>query len=252
MNTKQINSKLIKEIKKFFLKNKKKNAVLGISGGIDSALCATLLVKALGPKNITALLMPAFHLTSKQNTMDAKKLVVLLGINYFTVPIDRFIAPFSHLAWKQSKRALQNLFARQRAVILYSFANTKNAIVCGTGNKSEILLGYFTKYGDGAADFFPIGDLFKTQVLQLAKYHKLPKEIIEKTPTAELFLGQSDEKDLGAKYSEIDKILFLKIKNQTTAQIQKKGHKKKIVQNILKKVNESKHKRETPTIIKIN
>jgi len=250
MKNVKLKTKLIKQIKHFFSKTNKTKAVLGLSGGVDSAVCAFLLSKALKPRNIIAILMPVKGVSSKKNTVDAKKLAQKLGINYFVVPLDRFIAPFSHLSWKSSKRAGQNLFARQRAVILYHFANSKNTLVCGTGNKSEILLGYYTKHGDGAADFFPLGGVYKTNVLKLAKNIDLPIEFIEKPPSAELWVGQTDEKEIGVTYEEIDDILMAIEKNKSKSQIIKLGHSKKSVDRIFLLIEQNKHKRERPPILK--
>ncbi|MBS3097742.1 NAD+ synthase [Candidatus Woesearchaeota archaeon] len=236
-------SNLIKGIRQYFEKNNLKKAVIGLSGGIDSSLSAFLVAKAIGPKNLLGLIMPEIGVSSKESTEYAKKLAELIGISYSIIPINSFLAPYKKsLKWKENKIAIINTKARTRANILYNYANTHNAIVIGTSNKSEMMLGYFTKYGDGACDLEVIGSLYKTEVYKLAKHLKLPKEIIERAPTAELFHGHTDEKELGAPYSEIDKIL---------KQVEKgKKPKGKLAGEILKRIKENEHKTKAIPIIK--
>lgn len=244
---------LVKEIRLFFSNAKKKKAVLGLSGGIDSALCAALLVKALGKKNVCALLLPFEGISSEQNLADAKNLAKKLGITPFAVKINEFAEPYSGLPWKQSKAVKANLLARIRAAILYNFANSTDSLVCGTGNKSEILLGYFTKYGDAAADFFPIGGLYKSQVRELAAQIGLPKEFLGKAPTAELWVGQTDEGEIGVKYAEIDQILRQAVEGgKTKRQIIAFGFPKKAVERVFFLMAASKHKRAPAPMLKIS
>ncbi|MBI2598014.1 MAG: NAD+ synthase [Candidatus Diapherotrites archaeon] len=251
MREKLLYKKLVKGIRRFFAKAGKKKAVIGLSGGIDSALCACLFVQALGKKNVFALLMPLKGISSKKNLLDAKKYAKKLGVRHFIIPIELFALPFLGLPWKRSNSASSNLFARLRAVILYDFANSSNAMVCGTGNKSELLLGYFTKYGDAAADFFPIGDLYKTDVRGIAKFLGIPKEFLEKAPTAELWVGQTDEGEIGAKYAEIDQILKLFVeKGKSRSKLLGFGFSRKKVERIMALHRQSRHKRELPPIIK--
>jgi len=242
-NMQKTYSNLIKGIRQYFEKNNLKKAVIGLSGGIDSSLSAFLVAKAIGPKNLLGLIMPEIGVSSKESTEYAKKLAELIGISYSIIPINSFLAPYKKsLKWKENKIAIINTKARTRANILYNYANTHNAIVIGTSNKSEMMLGYFTKYGDGACDLEVIGSLYKTEVYKLAKHLKLPKEIIERAPTAELFHGHTDEKELGAPYSEIDKIL---------KQVEKgKKPKGKLAGEILKRIKENEHKTKAIPIIK--
>jgi len=165
---------LISGIKDFFKKNNYQKAVLGLSGGIDSAVCAKLLADALGNENITALIMPEKDVTSKENIEDAQELADELNIKKEIIQIDPILQQFKELNWKQTRIAIMNTKARIRALILYNYANSNNALVAGTSNKSELMLGYGTKYGDLAADVYILGDFFKTKIVQLAYFLKIP------------------------------------------------------------------------------
>ena len=243
MNVKEIRKKITKGIKDYFRKNNIKKAVIGLSGGIDSSLSAKLVADAIGKKNVHGIIMPFKGLSSDENVKDAVDLCRLIGISHSIIYINNFIKDFEKLEW-QSKIAKMNTSSRIRAVILYHYANTHNALVIGTSNKTEILLGYFTKYGDGAVDIEVIGDLFKTEELKLARYLKIPEKIIQKTPTAELYHGQTDEEELGASYKDIDSILS-KIENK------QKLPKSKLVKKILKRIKDNEHKRNVPFLIKL-
>ena len=232
----KVHSKLVKGIKQYFRKAGIKKAVIGLSGGIDSALALKLTADAIGNDNVTALLMPERGLTKKVNVEDAVNLCGLLRVEYKIIPINSFLREFKKIkTWKQNKIALINTKSRVRALILYNYSNTHNALVIGTSNKTEIKLGYFTKYGDGACDIEVIGSLYKTEVWELAKYLGIPKSIIHKVPSAELFHGHTDEKEIGEKYSDIDLML--------------KG-KKKMSKKVKERIKENRHKMEEIHIIK--
>ncbi|MBI5412426.1 NAD(+) synthase [Candidatus Peregrinibacteria bacterium] len=194
-------------LKTFMKKTDKTHAVLGLSGGVDSVLTAKIAVEALGAKNVTALLMPNDRLTNPQNVTDASDWARALGIEFIIVPINHFLISYEELPWKPSLLADMNLNARVRATILYHFANAHDAIVLGTGNKTELALGYFTKYGDGACDVEVIGDLYKTDVWAMSKAIGVPKAIVEKIPSAELKESQTDEGEMGLSYPDADAIL---------------------------------------------
>ena len=233
---KKAHGKLVNGIKQYFTKAGIKKAVIGLSGGIDSALALKLVADAIGNDNITALLMPEKGLTKKANVEDGIELCELLKVKYKIIPINSFIKEFKKIkAWRQNKIASINTKSRVRALILYNYSNTHNAIVIGTSNKTELKLGYFTKYGDGACDIEVLGDLYKTQVWELSKYLEIPKNIIHKVPSAELFHGHTDEKEIGENYKNIDLML--------------KG-KKKMSKKVKDRIKENKHKSEEICIIK--
>ncbi|MFH1256372.1 MAG: NAD+ synthase [Candidatus Diapherotrites archaeon] len=250
MNAENTWKKLVKKTKNFFRKAGKKKAVLGLSGGIDSALALLVLKEALGAKNVFVLLMPEKGLTKEANMADAKKLAEKLGVKFKEIEISAILKPFKQLPWKQSRIAKANLKARSRMQVLYSYANSFNALVVGTGNKTELCLGYFTKHGDGACDVLPLGDLWKTEVRVLAKFKKLPETFLEKAPSAELFKGQTDEGEIGASYAEMDAALELLVEKRLSRQkILAAGVSGKTLSLVEKKMKESEHKRSMPEII---
>ncbi len=245
-----INKKLVNRIKNFFKSANKQKAVIGLSGGIDSALVCSLLVEAIGKQNVTALILPFNGVSSKENIQDAQNFAKKLGVKTILQEINSFSEPFSSLPWKQTNLSKTNTLPRLRAIILYNYANSNDCLVVGTGNKTELMLGYFTKYGDGAADFFPIGTLWKTKVYELAKERKLPIEFLEKTPTAELWVGQTDEKELGLTYKEMDEMLVKLVdKGKKVSELVKMGYSKDKLIHLNKLVSGSRHKRLTPPIL---
>ncbi|PIZ95107.1 MAG: NAD(+) synthetase [Candidatus Magasanikbacteria bacterium CG_4_10_14_0_2_um_filter_37_12] len=185
-----------------------KPVVIGLSGGIDSSLIAFLAVEALGADNVHAILSPASTNTAQDLEL-AQKIVSIFGLRSSVFNIEPILESFqkSTNLYKDQK-SLGNLKARTRMSILYGKANEINGIVLGTGNKTELTLGYFTKYGDGGVDLLPIGDLYKTDERELAKYLGVPQEIIDRPPTAGLWEGQTDEDEMGITYDVLDKILM--------------------------------------------
>ncbi len=245
----EIYDRLVKGVRDFFQKNNLKRGVLGLSGGVDSALTLKIAVDALGGDNITALLMPELGLTKQENIDHSKLLCQFLNVNCFYQPINSFLSDFTALPWRPTPHAHMNTKARIRSVILYNFANSENAIVLGTSNKSELLLGYGTKYGDLAADLEVIGDLLKTEVIKLADHIGLPLEIVNKTPSAELAPGQTDEEEIGATYSDLDKVLAKVLMNYSGQQCIEHGLPSALVQLVYQRVKQNRHKCELPFII---
>ena len=250
MDNQAVYKKLIDGIKDYFSKNNIKKAVVGLSGGIDSSLCAKLVADAIGKENVHGLIMPVMGLSSQENITDAVELCKLIGMSYSVVHIDRFLEGFEDLEWGQSKIAKMNSASRIRGVLLYNYANTHNALVIGTSNKTEILLGYFTKYGDGAVDIEVIGELFKTDEMELASFLGIPEKIITKVPTAELYHGQTDEEELGVPYEELDKILKFYVDGKSIEEIISNGFDRKIVENVIGMVKANEHKRNMPFVVK--
>ena len=235
-----------------FRESGRKGVVLGLSGGIDSALVAKLCADAIGPERVLALGLPDGK--GGKDMKDARRYAKSLGIEFRIVGI----GPIAASMEKRVKAsgvdlvAYGNLRARARMAVMYFVANTEGRVVMGTGNKSELLTGYFTLHGDGAADFLPIGDLYKTQVREMARYLALPPEIVEKVPTAGLWPGQTDEGELGISYDELDRILLgIELQLDPEAIAQKAGVPLDHVSYVQKLVTSSVHKRKMPLIPKV-
>ncbi|MXV60932.1 NAD+ synthase [Natronorubrum sp. JWXQ-INN-674] len=182
--------------------------VLGLSGGIDSTLTAYLAVDALGAENVHGLVLPS-TVSSDENMSDAERVAQMLEISYDVIEvepvIDALLAAYPEA--EGDRVAVGNARARVRGVLNYLVANHEDRLVLGTGNRSEAAVGYFTKYGDGAVDCHPIGNLYKAQVRQLARHVGVPEELAAKTPTAELWADQTDEDEMGMDYETLDSIL---------------------------------------------
>lgn len=246
-----IYTKIIASIHKYFKEKGFERAVIGVSGGIDSALCLKLTVDALSAENVTALLMPEKGVSSEENTVHAKTLCQFFKVEHFSIPINKFTTDYLSLPWRPENLAQMNTKARIRMVILYNFANTRNALVIGASNKSELLLGYGTKHGDLGADIQIIGDLFKEDVYKLAEHVGIPDEFIKKTPSAELYPSQSDEEELGMTYKEIDTILKKIEEGATRDDLIDKGLNANSVHKIFRLIDVNKHKIQPPYIISV-
>ena len=185
-----------------------KSVVIGLSGGIDSAVVTKLAIMALGKENVYALFMPELS-TPMEDFEHVRLLSNEFGISYETIDISPMIHSIRKIySEKMDAVALGNIKSRLRMLLWYGYANSKKSLVCGCSNKTELLIGYFTKYGDGGSDFMPIGDLYKTQVYQIAEHIGIPGPIIKKAPSAGLWKGQTDEKELGIPYEKLDRILY--------------------------------------------
>ncbi len=244
-----IKDKLVAFIKTKVEASGARGAAIGLSGGIDSALTAYLAVHALGSENVLGLLLPEKGVTPGKDIEDALEVVKLLGVEHKVIYITGVLNSFSSIIPDFDKDDLVangNLKARTRMCILYYHANLRHRMVIGTGNRTELLLGYFTKYGDGGVDIEPIGGLYKTQVRGLARFMKVPSQIIDKIPTAGLWPGQTDEGELGVTYEEADRILSMLIdEKKEVPEVRKlfpSGHVDRLV--TLLRANE--HKRMPP------
>jgi NAD+ synthetase len=255
MNAREVYSALILGIRDYFKKNNFKKAVIGLSGGLDSSVAAFLIAKALGKQNVTAVLMPDIGTTSRESMKNAEMLAKRLKIKYYIVSINDFVQFFKNLGkkmhYKNKIYSISNVKARTRMMILYYFANLEGALVIGTSDKSEIALGYTTKYGDNAADISVIGDLWKTEVIELGRFLGVPEVILRKKPSAELVKGITAEKELGAPYQVLDRILKMHIEEGLSAR-QIKGFDKKLVKHALNRMRLNEHKRRTAMLIRIS
>lgn len=231
-------------------------AVVALSGGIDSALVLALAVRALGPERIVGLLMPDGSGTPDEDMDDARSLARGFGVNTHTLSLKTLLREFQRLEISDFSSDLPtwgNVKARLRMTVNYAVANHQNRVVLGTGNRTEVLLGYYTKYGDGGVDLLPLAGLYKTQVKQLAQHLKLPLAFINKPPSAGLWPGQTDEKDLGAPYELIDRILRETIDLQHRPQevAQSLQIDEQLVHDFIRRVKTNDHKRKLPPIAEI-
>jgi NAD+ synthase len=227
-------------------------AVIGISGGIDSALTAALTVKALGKDKVLGIHMPESGLTPSTDSEDAKTLADWLGIEFQTIDISEIILAFMASVPESEaadKLTRGNLKARVRMSLLYFHANQLNRMVMGTGNKTEIILGYFTKYGDGGVDLEPIGGLYKTEVWELSRRIGVPESLITKKPSAGLWAGQTDEAELGISYVKVDQVLrMLELNEAPETILNTLGISIEQLNSVMKRIERSEHKRKAAPV----
>jgi len=225
-------------------------AVLGLSGGIDSTLTAHLAVEALGEEGLHGLVLPS-DVNTDRNMSDAERVAELLEIEYDVIDINPVVDAFVDAAPDHAaadRMALGNVRVRTRAVINYFVANAEGRVVLGTGNRSEAMTGYFTKYGDQAVDCNPIGNLYKCQVRQLARHVGVPDEFVEKPPSAEMWEGQTDEEEMGLGYDTLDAILALHVDGpfSKSATVRTLDVPESAVERVVDLVAGSEHKRHMP------
>ena len=229
-----------------------RRAVVGLSGGIDSALACVLAAEALGPENVLAVRMP--YRTSSPNSLAHAQLVIdHTGVQSETFEITGMAQPLlDTLPAGQEKRG-GNIMARTRMIVLYDRSAATNALVVGTGNKTEILLGYSTLYGDSASALNPLGDLYKTQIRQLARHVGVPQPIIDKAPSADLWAGQTDEDELGFTYARVDQLLYLLIDQRyQPSECAAAGFEPVFVSKVMQQIRRNQFKRMLPIIAKLS
>ena len=248
---KKLTSFLVTEIEKTGLKK----AVLGLSGGLDSALVAALASRALGKENVTGILMP-YRTSSAKSVEDALKVVENTGINSLRIEISAVVDAFAANNMTNPdfsrKGRLGNIMARTRMMTLFDFSAANGAIVLGTGNKSEIELGYFTMFGDGASAINPIGSLYKTDIFEFSRFLGLPESVVTKAPSADLFEGQTDEGEIGYSYIQMDPVIHaISDMQMNEDDIICEGFDEKLVKFVKTRINSMKYKRKVPIIAKI-
>lgn len=226
-------------------------ALIGLSGGIDSALSCYLAAEALGPENVLAVRMP-YRTSSEDSLEHAQQVIDALGVQSLTVPITEMVEPLFDRFPDANQVRRGNIMARARMIILYDQSEAFRGLVVGTGNKTEILLGYTTLFGDSAAALNPNGDLYKTQVRQLSRALGVPDAIVSKPPSADLWLGQTDEGELGFTYEEVDRLLYLLVDQRYSPEdCVEAGFAESFVQAVVERVRRNHFKRILPPIAKL-
>ncbi len=226
--------------------------VLGVSGGLDSAVAANLSAKAMNPRNVTGVIMP-YSVSNPDNIKDAENVIETLGINRRYVDITPMIDAYFKVYPTDDRNRRGNKMTRERMSVLYDISAELGALVVGTSNKSEIMMGYGTIYGDLACAFNPLGGLYKTQLRQLAKQLNIPVRIINKPPSADLWQGQTDEGELGLTYEKLDTLLFYMIEeNYNDRRLAKLGFSSECIQSVKAKIAQNEFKRRLPRIADLN
>ncbi len=238
-----------------FIKKQLENAnlekiIIGLSGGIDSSLTAALAVKAIGKENVIGVMMP-YRLSNYDSLNDAKEIADFLTIDYKVIDISPMVDNYFD-KYDSDADSLRrgNRMARERMCILYDLSAKHRALVAGTGNKSELMIGYCTQYGDNACAFETIGELYKTEVVQMSEYLGLPQNVINKKPSADLWEGQTDEEEIGMSYKNLDEILYNVYElNQTNRQLEQLGFFLEQIEKVRKMYRNSQFKREMPALL---
>jgi NAD+ synthase len=229
-----------------------KKAVLGLSGGIDSALVCHLAAEALGPENVYAICMP-YKSSNPESEAHARLVAEASGVNFRVIEITPMVDAYFERFSDADAMRRGNKMARERMTILFDLSALQGALVLGTSNKTELLLGYGTLYGDMASALNPIGDLYKTQVWQLSEEVGVPRPVIEKQPSADLWAGQTDEQELGFSYREVDQLLFRMVDQRATVdELLAAGFDREFISTVYAKVQNSHFKRRLPVIAKLS
>ena len=227
-------------------------AVLGLSGGVDSAVVAYIAQRALGNKNVHALIMP-YRTSNPESQQHAELVAKQIAISYDVIDISAPVDAFFEIKKEADSLRRGNKMARERMCHLYDYSSASGALVLGTSNKTELLLGYGTIFGDLASAVNPIGDLYKSQIWDLARFLEVPKVIVEKQPSADLWQGQTDEQELGYSYEEIDRLMYYLVDERYPDQfILENGYSQKAIDDIKKRIQRNQFKRRPPVIAKLS
>jgi NAD+ synthase len=252
LNYEKVHEDLVKFIRDEVHKEGFEKAILGLSGGVDSSLTAYLTAEALGNGNVYGINMPYKH-SSTDGIQHARKVASQLKIHFISIEITPMIDAYFNSFPNADPIRRGNKMARERMSILYDHSARFNALVVGSGNKTEILLGYGTIYGDMACAINPLGNLYKTQVWDLARQVGVPREVIEKVPSADLWHGQTDEGELGFSYREVDRLLDLMVdKGLSTEELIREGFTKDLIERVTARIRSSDFKRRMPVVAEIS
>lgn len=227
-------------------------AVISLSGGVDSALSCYLATEALGAENVMAVRLP-YKTSSPDSLEHAQAVIDALGVQSITIPITDMVEPLLRRIPEDNQVRRGNIMARARMIVVYDQSEAFDGLVVGTGNKTEILLGYTTLYGDSACALNPLGDLYKTQVRQLAGALGVPAEILQKPPSADLWVGQTDEDELGFTYADVDQLLYLLVDQRYTSEdCVEAGFAEDFVNKVVERIRRNHFKRVLPPIAKLS
>ncbi len=252
----KIDSELVTEVLCRFLRKETgragfERAVVGLSGGLDSSVVATLCVRALGPENVLAVTMP-YKTSSEETRRDSRTIIDWLGVRTIDLPITDQVDAYFARVGEATQLRLANKCARERMAVLYDQSAAFQALVIGTSNKSEILLGYGTQFGDMASAINPVGDLYKTQLRRLAAYLEVPERILAKQPTADLWVGQTDEGELGFSYADADRLMVLMVdRRRRRAELLRAGFAVELIDRVSTLIRRNRYKRRMPVIAKL-
>jgi NAD+ synthase len=253
----ELDSSLVKVLTDFIRNETERfgvrKCVIGLSGGVDSSAAAFLAVRAVGEKNLTGLMLP-YKTSGKDSIKDALRVAALLKIKTKVIDLTPAVDGLINACDTETDKVRRgNIIARMRMAALYDYSHQIGGLVIGTGNKTEILLGYTTVFGDAASAINPMGDLYKTQVWQLAKVLGVPKDIVDKKPTADLWVGQSDEAEIGIAYKKLDQFLYYMVDlRYTDAELKELGYRMDFINKIRTKVRRNQFKRLPPVIAKVS
>jgi NAD+ synthase len=252
-----INTDLARKILTGFIKSEItragfKRAVIGLSGGIDSALSCVLAAEALGSENVLAVRMP-YKTSSLESLEHAQMVIEQFQVRSETIEITEMVDALIARDSEMSNMRKGNIMARARMIVLYDQSEVFKGLVVGTGNKTELLLGYSTLWGDSASALNPIGDLYKAQVRQLSRALGIPSPIVDKAPSADLWVGQTDENELGFTYEEVDRLLYLLVdRRYSPEECVEAGFEQAFVEKVVSRIRRNQFKRMLPPIAKIS
>ncbi len=251
------NTELLRQILVGFVRDEVRKvgirkAVLGLSGGIDSALVVFIAAEALGPENVHAVCMP-YRSSNPESEAHAGLVAQACGVNFSVVPITPMVDAYFEMFPDADNMRRGNKMARERMTILFDHSARLSALVLGTSNKTELLLGYGTLYGDMASALNPVGDLYKTHIWQLSEAMGVPREVINKQPSADLWAGQTDEEELGFSYRQVDELLYRMVDQRLTREeLIAAGFAAEFIDTVHAKIQNSHFKRRLPVIAKVS
>jgi NAD+ synthase len=253
----KLNTKIVRELLVRFIKDQTTNAgftksVLGVSGGVDSAVSATLAAEALGKENVLGVMIP-YRTSNPKSVEDAQLVIQATGIRSEIVDITKMVDGYCEENKITDSLRRGNVMARMRMIVLYDLSAREKALVVGTSNKTEILVGYGTQHGDLACAINPLGDLYKSQIWQLAEALGVPKSVIEKAPSADLWEGQTDETEMGVTYAKLDALLYEMIdERHSDEELMKLGFDEMLMKKVRGMIQKNQFKRCPPVIAKVS